>query len=202
VRLLRTSTPRYRCRRIRLGIKDLMARFGRMSSKGSSPRAAAGAQRRTGEAGKFAAQRPRGGWLYRRPGKFYRRTGWRRRRRALGLKETCQGRACGNGDKGTGGISQRHLTRLYGWRWRNVGLGLKTTLKGYVFGATGIKASGPMRMSGPVSANKSRACEALRPHRAPRSHATRWSGLTGPSALAVSAPGRSGLGSPAARRHR
>ena len=166
----------------------------RRRHRGQRPERSGGPGRREN----LRAQRPRGGRLCCRPGKFYRRTGWRRRRRALALRETCQGRACGNGDKGPGGISQRHLTRLYGWRWRNVGLGLKTTRSA----RPASRRAAPMRMSGPVSANKGRACEALRPHRVPRSHATRWSGLTGPSALAVSAPGRSGLGSPAARRHR
>jgi hypothetical protein len=53
---------------------------------------AAAAQRRTSEAGEFGAvlaPRPRGGRLV-RPGKFFRRRGWRRRLRDLALTETCR----------------------------------------------------------------------------------------------------------------
>jgi len=170
----------------------------RRRHRGQRPERSGGPGRRQN----LGAQRPRGGRLCCRPGKFFRRTGWRRRRRALGLKETCQGWSCGDSDKGPGGASQRHLNPGSTGGARGCWPGLTTKLGCHVFRATGIKASGPMRMSRPVSANKSRACEALRPHRAARSHATRWSGLTGPSALAVSAPGRSALCSPIARRHR
>jgi hypothetical protein len=75
------------------------------------------------------AQRPRGGPLCCRPGKFYRRTGWRRRRRALGLRETCQGRACGNRDRGPGGISQRHLNPALRMALVDVGLGVNRRAK-------------------------------------------------------------------------
>jgi hypothetical protein len=53
---------------------------------------AAEAQRRTSEAGEFGAAltpRPRGGRLV-RPGKLFRRRGWRRRLRDLALGETCR----------------------------------------------------------------------------------------------------------------
>jgi hypothetical protein len=64
--------------------------------RAASPRAlrAAGAERRTWEAGKFAAQRPRGGRLV-RPGKFFRRRGWKRRRRALAVQRDTQGMGLG-----------------------------------------------------------------------------------------------------------
>jgi hypothetical protein len=48
---------------------------------------AAEAARRIWKAGEFGAQRPRGGPL-RGPGKFFRRTGWRRHLRDLALTET------------------------------------------------------------------------------------------------------------------
>src|SRR4029077_6893405 len=68
---------------------------GRRPQKGAADTAsvrAAEAQRRTSEAGEFGAAltpRPRGGRLV-RPGKLFRRRGWRRRLRDLALGETCR----------------------------------------------------------------------------------------------------------------
>ena len=111
----------------------------------STPESSGGPGRREN----LRAQRPRGGRFCCRPGKFFRRTGWRRRRRALGLKETCQGRACGKRRQEPGGISQRHLNPALRGALADVGLGLKTTLGCHGSRATGIKATGPLE-TGPA----------------------------------------------------